>query len=445
MIGKTFDNRFKVLGKLKHNGGMGDIYFVEDLDKEFNYKIIIKVSNDEYIDRFKKEIKIMSRLSTFPKIAKILYSNLESATPYYIMKFYENGSLQNFYTPSKLKDNFQLQKKVFLEMIEGIQVLHSENKFHRDIKPDNFLIDDSEDILVSDFGLSVDLDSISIRITKTSDALGTVGYYPPEFKKYGSFKYDIDAQSDIYMLGKSFYALLVGDYNPEHIDKSKINNFLYPIIEKACQLKKEERYESLYDLEKALEKVFQYKLTVDRPFIKIRDLCKNNFLDDFEVLELYELFSILEIKEQKSVLKILPIVFFNHAVNNEDINLKYMIEVYKEIVEVDEALSNWGKYPQEFMDRFRESMFILIEKNKHSENVKDEIVEALSLLVTISEHRGEWKCQGILKSITSEELGEKFSLKMLNTNFKNNQCISEIDPSDCNSNNIQKLIIESKT
>jgi serine/threonine protein kinase len=184
------DERFKIIEPFEHRGGMGEIYIVEDLNKEFNNKIIMKRSQElENIPRFKKEIKIMIRLSNSSKIAKILYSNLESDNPYYIMKFYKNGSLRDFHNPSSLKDDFELQKQVFLEMIETIQVLHDKNKFHRDIKPDNFLIDDDVNIIVTDFGLSVDLNSTSTRITKTEEAYGTEGYYPPEFKDQHSFKY----------------------------------------------------------------------------------------------------------------------------------------------------------------------------------------------------------------------------------------------------------------
>ena len=80
----TVDNRFKVLeedGKYRKcgEGGMGVVYFVEDLDRVFNFEIVLKITNTdkpEYIDRFKKEIKIMNKLSESTKIVKILYSNL---------------------------------------------------------------------------------------------------------------------------------------------------------------------------------------------------------------------------------------------------------------------------------------------------------------------------------------------------------------------------------
>ena len=105
------DERFKVLEEDdKHRkcgeGGMGVVYFVKDLENEFNYEIVLKITkpeNPEYIERFTKEIKIMNRLSKSTKIVKILYSNLDIENPYYVMPYFKNASVSKFFTPMKLK------------------------------------------------------------------------------------------------------------------------------------------------------------------------------------------------------------------------------------------------------------------------------------------------------------------------------------------------------
>ena len=109
----------------------------------------------------------MNELSESTKIVKILYSNLNIENPYYVMKYFKNASVSKFFTSVKLKGDFELQQKVFIEMIDCIQEIHSQNKYHRDIKPENFLVNDEGNILVSDFGLAVDLNSESKRLTKT--------------------------------------------------------------------------------------------------------------------------------------------------------------------------------------------------------------------------------------------------------------------------------------
>jgi serine/threonine protein kinase len=428
------DNRFKIIEPFKHIGGMGAIHIVEDLDKEFNDKIIMKRSQDpENIPRFKKEIKIMSRLSDSPKIAEILHFNLESDTPYYIMKFYKNGSLRDFYKPNRLKNDFELQKQVFLEMIEAIQVLHDKNTFHRDIKPDNFLIDDDKNIIVTDFGLSVDLNSKSTRITKTEMYGYTEGYKPPEFtSEYGAFKY-YDVRSDIYMLGKSFYALLTGDYNPSHVDKKKIDNFFYYIIDKSCQIEKENRYRDLKALKQDLLKKINYKLIEKNPYEKVNELCKIDFLNPTEIMDIYKLFSLLNGEEKKGIVKCLPLSLFEEAIKNYEIDLKEIIEVYKDIVEHDKPLDNWRIYPMDFMDRFRASMKKILDASYY----KDEEVKAISLylLVMISGQRGEYDCQDILKHVDGVFVDSAITL-LISQNFEKN-FLKDINIIDCKSTSIR--------
>ncbi len=428
------DNRFKIIERFEHGGGMGEIYIVEDLDKKFNDKIIMKRSQDpENIPRFKKEIKIMSRLSDSPKIAEILHYNLESDSPYYIMKFYKNGSLRDSYEPSKLKNNFNLQKRVFLEMIEAIQVLHDKNKFHRDIKPDNFLIDDDKNIIVTDFGLSVDLNSKSTRITKTEEAYGIEGYYPPEFtSEDGAFK-NSKAKGDIYMLGKSFYALLTGDYNPSHVDKKKIDNFFYSIIDKSCQIEKENRYRDLKELKQDLIEKFDYKLIEKNPYEKVNELCKIDFLNPTETMEIYKLFSLLNGEEQKNIVKCLPLYFFDKAIVNNKIDLKEIIEVYKDIVEHDKPLDNWSIYSKNFMDRFRASMKKILDASYYEDEEVQTI--ALYLLVMISGQSGEWACQDILKNVDGVFVDSAINLLMSQNVEKN--FLKGINIIDCKSASIR--------
>lgn len=447
----TVDNRFKVLeedGEYRKcgEGGMGVVYFVEDLESEFNFEIVLKITktdNPEYIDRFKKEIKIMNKLSESTKIVKILYSNLDIENPYYVMKYFKNASVSKYFTSVKLKDNFILQQKVFIEMIDGIQEIHSQKKYHRDIKPENFLVDDEENILVSDFGLAVDLDSNSQRLTQTGDAYGSNGFYPPEFNTDSkTFKY-FDGRSDIYMIGKTFYSILTADKNPTDLDSSKVEKFIYQIIKKACEVKKEDRYQDLLELKSDLKKLFDYKLNINDKLGQAEELCKKIHLNNSEVEELFNIFIVLNNSEKKELLKKIPISFFQVAISDERIDLKPMLETFKEIVEIDDALNNWGTYPTEFMDKFRASMKIIIEANHNNLKTQTKAL-ALFLLVLISAQRGEWACQKVIQSINDEALGEEFVALVLNKNLSANNCIDGIDGSECITNSIKKFIREFK-
>jgi len=446
------DSRFKVLkeedGEYRKcgEGGMEDVYFVEDLESEFNFEIVLKITKPdkpEYIDRFKKEIKIMNELSESTKIVKILYSNLNIENPYYVMKYFKNASVSKFFTSVKLKGDFELQQKVFIEMIDCIQEIHSQNKYHRDIKPENFLVNDEGNILVSDFGLAVDLNSESKRLTKTGVYGETPGFCPPEYKNDPkSFKYG-DGRGDIYMLGKTFYSILTADKNPTDLDSSKVEKFIYHIIKKACEVKKEDRYQDLAELKSDLKKSFDYKLNINDKLGQAEELCKKIHLNNSEVEELFNIFMVLNNSEKKELLKKLPISFFKVAISDERIDLKPMLEIFKEIVEIDDALKNWGTYPTEFMDKFRASMKVIIEANRNNLKTQTKAL-ALFLLVLISAQRGEWACQKVIQSINNEALGEEFVALVLNKNLSGNNCIDGIDASECITNSIKKFIRESK-
>lgn len=444
------DNRFKVLeedGEYRKcgEGGMGVVYFVEDLESEFNFQIVLKITKSdkpEYIDRFKKEIKIMNKLSESTKIVKILYSNLDIGNPYYVMKYFKNASVSKFFTSTILKDDLALQQKVFIEMIDGIQEIHSQSKYHRDIKPENFLVDDEENILVSDFGLAVDLNSDSSRLTQTGEAYGSNGFYPPEFNTDSkTFKY-FDARSDIYMLGKTFYSILTADTKPTDLDSSKVDDFIYHIIKKSCGVKKEDRYQDLAELKRDLKKLFDYKLNIDDPLGKGEALCKEQYLNNSKVEDLFNIFMVINNSEKKELLKELPSSFFKVAISDERVDLNPILETFKEIVEIDDALNNWGVYPNKFMDKFRESMKIIIEDNHHNVVNTQTKALALHLLVQISAHKDEWACQKVIQSINNEKLGEEFVVLVLNKDLSGNDCINGIDLSKCKTRSISKFIRE---
>ncbi|WP_271833428.1 protein kinase domain-containing protein [Commensalibacter communis] len=117
--------------------------------------------------------------------------------------------------------------------------------FHRDNKPQNFLIDDNRYLVISDLGLGLEPDSPT-RLTNTSQYWMTEGYYPPEFTSNG-FKY-ADETSDIFMLGKTIYALLTRG-NPTYLSThANIYNHLLYILHKACSSNKQDQYRTALDM-----------------------------------------------------------------------------------------------------------------------------------------------------------------------------------------------------
>lgn len=94
------------------------------------------------------------------KIVEIVDSNVEHDPPYFVMRYYPAGDLTTL--SARLKADIELQEETFSQMIDCLAELHSRGKFHRDVKPQNFLVHD-DGVVVSDFGLSKELVSADWR------------------------------------------------------------------------------------------------------------------------------------------------------------------------------------------------------------------------------------------------------------------------------------------
>lgn len=251
-IDDLIDERFVIKGLCSDSGGMGQVLFVEDSNTEFAGILALKYcreDNEEYIKRFKREVRLLEGFNGNSKVAETIYSNTDNDPPYFVMKYYPGGDLTNII--DEIIADVSKQEEVFNKMIDCISELHSDNVYHRDIKPQNFLLDGDE-IVVSDFGLGMEPGSSS-RFTSSSMFWGTQGYLPPEFQN-GGFKH-ADETGDIFMLGKSFYFLLTKQ-NPTYLMDNVVHPALYYVIERACALDKNKRYQSLPEFKQALQLAF---------------------------------------------------------------------------------------------------------------------------------------------------------------------------------------------
>ncbi|MGV3582863.1 MAG: protein kinase domain-containing protein [Methylophilus sp.] len=246
------DERFIVKGVCSNSGGMGQILFVIDSYSELKDTLALKYcrkDDEEYVKRFRREVRLLESFNGNSKIVRTMYSNTKCDPPYFVMQYYPDGDLTNII--DDISEDITKQEIIFNKMIDCISELHAANVYHRDIKPENFLIDGA-DIVVSDFGLGMEPGSSS-RFTSSSMFWGTQGYLPPEYQN-GGFK-NADESGDIFMLGKSFYVLLTKQ-NPTYLMDSGIHPALFYVIERACALDKTKRYQTLSEMKQALQLAF---------------------------------------------------------------------------------------------------------------------------------------------------------------------------------------------
>ena len=190
-------------------GGMATVFVAEDL--KHARKVAIKVLNPELAvavgaDRFLREISTTASLR-HPHILPLYDSGEADGLLYYVMPLADGGSLRDIMNrDGQLPLDDAL--RIVSEVAEALEVAHAAGIVHRDVKPENVLIDGGHAV-VSDFGVALALESASeTRLTQTGLSLGTPEYMSPEQAFEGQ---DVDHRTDIYSLGCLLYEMLAGE------------------------------------------------------------------------------------------------------------------------------------------------------------------------------------------------------------------------------------------
>lgn len=155
--------------------------------------------NVKYINRFYKEIEILEKADNI-NIINII-TNIENKDYIFIiMEFCEKGDLRKFLKKRPLKE--QHVKKLMIQLVNGMQYMYNNNIYHRDLKPQNILIDKYYNLKITDFGLAKDEEENPLFET----ICGSPMYMAPEIMKYKKY----DKKADLWSLGVIFYELLTG-------------------------------------------------------------------------------------------------------------------------------------------------------------------------------------------------------------------------------------------
>lgn len=191
-------------------GGMGTVFLAERSDQEFEHRVAIKIirrgrATAENIKRFKQEQNILAGL-THSSIARLYDGRItDDGFPYIIME-YVDGTPINTYC-SREACTIDQKLGLFSQTLQAVRHAHENLVIHRDLKPDNILVDQSGTIKILDFGISKLLDDDeSNAITQTTARILTPRYAAPEQIR----DENVTTATDLYSLGIIFYELLAG-------------------------------------------------------------------------------------------------------------------------------------------------------------------------------------------------------------------------------------------
>jgi tetratricopeptide (TPR) repeat protein len=197
--------RYEILQMLGQ-GGMGTVYKARD--HELDRLVAIKVIRGELashrttLARFKQEV-ILARQITHKNVIRIYDFGTHESAKFITMEFVEGSDLsailrERRFTPEEAA-------RTVRQVCAALDAAHAENVVHRDLKPQNIMIDRSGRVRVMDFGLARSVEMSGL--THTGTMLGTPAYMSPEQAKGET----VDARSDLFSMGIILYELLTGE------------------------------------------------------------------------------------------------------------------------------------------------------------------------------------------------------------------------------------------
>jgi serine/threonine protein kinase/Tfp pilus assembly protein PilF len=268
-IGSIFARRYKVLEELGR-GGMGTVYKVvdEEIDEEVALKLLKPqvAVDEETVKRFRNELKLARKIS-HKNVCRMYHLSKEEETLFIIMEYVPGKDLKSTIENEK---KISEEKAIFLakQLCEGLIEAHRIGVVHRDLKPQNIMIDKDWNARIMDFGLARSLKTR--EITEAGMIMGTPDYMSPEQVEGKR----IDRRSDLYSLGAILFEMLTGRVpfkaktaigvaikhktepppNPRDLNK-QISEDLSSVILICMEKNKEKRYQKAEDLLEDLNRI----------------------------------------------------------------------------------------------------------------------------------------------------------------------------------------------
>jgi len=207
MVGEVLADRYE-LEELVGTGGMSSVFRAHDrlLDRKVALKILHQQysGDDDYVERFKREARSVAALS-HPNVVTVIDRGEHEDRQFIVFEYVEGENLKRLIErrgPAPVPNALELA----IQIARGLAFAHQQGLIHRDVKPQNVLLNGDGRAKVTDFGIARSL-NVQRGMTQTGTVLGTSDYIAPE-QAQGQ---RVDEHTDVYSLGVVVYELLTGE------------------------------------------------------------------------------------------------------------------------------------------------------------------------------------------------------------------------------------------
>ncbi|HEY2653568.1 MAG TPA: protein kinase [Solirubrobacteraceae bacterium] len=206
LLGTTLSGRYRLQARIGA-GGMSTVYraFDETLERQVAIKLLNReVSSDsDELERFRREARAVAQLS-HPHVVGVIDAGEDDSRPYIVFEYVEGETLKE---RIRRRGRLPVPEAVAyaIEIARALGVAHARHIVHRDVKPQNVLIDEEGSAKVTDFGIARTLDEEGL--TADGRVIGTTDYVSPE----QALGQPVTGQSDLYSLGIVLWEMLTGE------------------------------------------------------------------------------------------------------------------------------------------------------------------------------------------------------------------------------------------